>query len=471
MTQRFTFTTGAVTALSLALLAGCGDDGESTAGPAVAGPEALTLATGQIGRGGAFANNGDLLIGAPGANDNKGALLVVKSTDMDFSAHIKGEKQGDTFGTNVAALGDVVGDGGEYFAVSARYAEGEAPLSGAVYVYKYTPGSTDPLSLVVKLHGADAFDKFGEAVTAGDFNNDSINDIAVSAPFTYTEEAGFQSGRVTVYLGGALLAGKGSAPDATIAGDKVGAGIGAALMAGDVNNDGFDDLFVTASSKVLTYFGRGDFAAHLATALPDLKIRSDVGGKNGSGFGTSLAWLGDLDGDGYGEYAIGNPNRSDPLTYDNKGSVYIFKGGDTATLPVEFYENDVTWRLAKIVGENAADRFGSSLARADLGTRKLLMIGARWATGMINSAPVLVSGDVYQFDVATLLADTTITYDTTSTMTRYPIALTSGDYGRNLNVKGGKFFAGAPAVNGNRGAPYRKTITEVGSDDGSCCGG
>ena len=85
----------------------------------------------------------------------------------------------DNFGSQVAAVGDVDGDGRTDFAVAAINGDGpEASLSGSVTVYR---GGTSG-QILAKLGGEQALDKFGASVTGGcDLDADGSPDLVVGA--------------------------------------------------------------------------------------------------------------------------------------------------------------------------------------------------------------------------------------------------------------------------------------------------
>ncbi|MBI5185219.1 MAG: FG-GAP repeat protein [Nitrospinae bacterium] len=417
----------------------------------------MDLTGSRLGSSGCFVDvNGDgledLVAGATGGNGSKvkkGAALVylrksAKRLSSEYSLLAAGEKNGDSFGSAAANVGDVNGDGEDDFAVAAVNAAGEASLSGAVYVYQ---GGQNPPVLLAKLGGKMPLDKFGFSLAGGDINGDGTNDVIVGAP--YAASGYFQSGAVYVYYGGKAIS---TSPSAVIGGPSVNANIGKTVASGDINGDGHDDIFINAGAKVLVYYGAKKFKAKIENDdSPDVTIRSDTGGKSGSGFGTSIACLGDVNGDGIDDVAIGNPNRSTPATYDNKGSVYIFKG--SAGLPSEFFEDDSNYRLSKILGDSVGDRFGSSIALAgDIdgkGTPDIL-VGARWASGGTESS-TLLSGKVYLFHGEILLEDPSAVLTPSRARKGYSITTASGEYGNVLCCSEDVFFTGAPLVDNNAG--------------------
>lgn len=100
------------------------------------------------------------------------------------------------------------------------------------------------------------------------------------------------------------------------------------VAAGDLNADGFADLAIglpaalNGDGQVLVYLG----APRGISSRPDADLRS-TDGHNGR-FGASLAGVGDIEGDGYGDLAIGAPRAMATSATDTAvaGRVYTFHG-------------------------------------------------------------------------------------------------------------------------------------------------
>jgi FG-GAP repeat/Collagen triple helix repeat (20 copies)/FG-GAP-like repeat len=232
---------------------------------------------------------------------------------------------GIAFGTAVSSAGDVNGDGYADVAIGAS-AVGLSGSPGYAYVYLGGPFglATTPAWNVQGPDGAGS--AFGAAVSsAGDVNADGFADLAVASPGT---NAG--AGSVHLYLGSATglsmtAAFNQSAPDISV--QQFGA---AMASAGDVNGDGYSDLVVgggvysAVMRRAYVYLGG---PSGLATT--PAWNQSAPGGAN-IVFGLSVSSAGDMNADGYADIVIGAGDW-----YTGNGRAYIFLGGSggPATTP------------------------------------------------------------------------------------------------------------------------------------------
>jgi len=440
--------------LTFLLLQGCDSSSDSV------GQVDMSIA--RVGYSGGFVDlDGDgaqdVLIGAPDASASpcKGAIMAYYNSAEGFTAsrswEILGEAQGDAMGYAFANVGDVDGDGDDDFAVSSVNSTGEAPLSGAVSVYR---GGQDGPVLLAKLKGNLPLDKFGYRITGGDLNNDGKSDVIVAA--VYETADAFQSGAISIFLGGATI---GSTPDIVIRGTKANGGSGYGLATGDINGDDIADLFIGHGHSVLIYYGSSDLVGRLAqNQEADVHISGQSeggGGHSGHGFGDAIAYMGDINGDGFGDLAVSNWRRSAPDSADYIGSVYIFKGSNI--LPHEFYENNTEYLLVKITGTDRTDTFGAALALTpDLNNGGLpdLLVSAPWATGGLSGVQKS-SGKIYLFHTESLLQNTPSYLDADAAARTYTADTPSGEFGMALAAGTGDiFFAGAPSADRNRGKAF-----------------
>ncbi len=209
---------------------------------------------------------------------------------------------------------------------------------------------SDTLRLIGTVNGEYARDQFGIAVGGGgDVNNDGVADFLVGA--NVNDDGGDAAGKAYLYLGGATFD---ATPDLTVIGGAADFLGNAVDIIDDVNNDGFDDILIAASfnsdiaaraGKVLLLYG-GDPLDN----TPDLTAFGEAASDY---FGHSVTGAGDLNGDGFNDWAVGS-YKADDGSLDNIGKVYVFFGGNP---PDDIA--DLT-----IVGNADGERFGFAVAGA-----------------------------------------------------------------------------------------------------------
>lgn len=400
----------------------------------------------------------DKVVGAPYAfvSDRIGAVLVYKGTATGYGSSPMMVMTGDdNFGFSLVNLGDVDGDHKDDFAVGAINGSGsddsDSSLCGTVTIYK----GGNKWQVIKKLAGEEPMDKFGFSLASSDLNNDGYNDIIAGAPFNTNTPSLYQQGAVYVYFG----------PDFTRSvalhastGNK---GIGWAVTSGDINGDSIYDLLISANGKVLGFYGGSSFAPSISS--PDLTISSSA-----SGFGKAIAVIGDIDGDGKKEIAVGAPNAVINGNRDT-GSIYIVKGGDgIRTINLNAASADL---IVRIDGNGLFSRFGFSIASAgdlDGDAKPDFAIGAP----MADVNPGDLSGKVYLFkgkDIgpATTLANSTL-FNGMAKNQAYGTALASN--------KKGQILIGGPRSNMDTGGvslidALTGNIVSEGSSGGSTGGG
>lgn len=104
--------------------------------------------------------------------------------------------------------------------------------------------------------------------------------------------------------------------------DRMGASV---ANAGDVNNDGFPDMIVGAPEDWQVFFNGPGFARVISGANGSV-LRTYTGDEDFDLFGYAVAGVGDLNGDGYDEVAVGAPYAVPPAGILSGGMVRVFSG-------------------------------------------------------------------------------------------------------------------------------------------------
>ncbi len=310
-----------------------GESGQTAAGVGdVNGDGIADLVIGMTGAegGGLFrAGAAAIVFGREG-----GLPAIVSLDDLDGTNgfRLEGAIARQGVGSAVAAAGDVNGDGIDDVLVGA---EGTSPYgsdpvpSGAYVVFGSRDGFAPTLS-VDDLDGTNGFhfaaeqpgNGTGLRLSATDLNGDGLGDVLVSI-----------SGGLGVVLGSR----DGFAPTLAradldgIAGFIIN-GAFSARDAGDVNGDGVGDLIASGTGSVLrVVFGRDAFpaSADIDSLLGDGGgVRIAHTGLTGfADLGYDQAGVGDVNGDGVGDLAIGIPNAGIDGGYGfGTGQTYIVYG-------------------------------------------------------------------------------------------------------------------------------------------------
>jgi len=218
-----------------------------------------------------------------------------------------------------------------------------------------TPAQADDVIALSSLDGTNGFrldgvaqdDESGRAVAfAGDINGDNVDDLIIGA--SEADPAGSFSGSTYVVFGSpngfdaavslATLDGStGFRLDGVASSDRSGSAVSAA---GDVNDDGVDDLLIGApgadsdnepnagsSYVVFGQVGTFDPVISLSTLDGSNGFRLD-GYDSGDRSGVSVSGAGDVNGDGIDDLIIGASEVD--LDEDEAGAAYVVFGRDTA---------------------------------------------------------------------------------------------------------------------------------------------
>ena len=281
------------------------------------------------------------------------------------------------FGSTVAALGDLDGDGVEDLAVGATEDDGGGMNRGAVWIlFLNADGTVKSEQKIDEFNGGltgplEDDDRFGSALVAvGDLDGDGVTELAVGA---IGDDDGFSNaGAVyilflnsngTVASEQKISATAGGLAPALTLDDEFGGGLGAL---GDFDGDGVEDLAVGAIR-----FANLDGAVFLLNLNADGTVKSQsVITDNMSGlpantldselFGSSIVVGDDFDLDGIPELFVGAPSHR---TVDGvlPGAVYILFLDATGTVTSFDLVTDETAAFGKLFG---GDAFGCGLSLA-----------------------------------------------------------------------------------------------------------
>ncbi len=281
----------------------------------------------------------DVLIGAPYKRDPTtgdviGQALLYLGSPSGLSSTpawtVLGSGGWTYFGGRLSGAGDVNGDGYDDFMVSDFFFTDDQSAEGRVYLYYGSANGPAP-GPAWTADGNQANDYFGMSLaSAGDVNGDGYADVVIGAPSSSNPES--IEGRALLYYGSA--SGLGSAAGWTAEGNQYGAYLGNSVSsAGDVNGDGYADLVVGAYGFTNGELEEGRAFLYLGSAggLTTDAAWTAEGDQALAAFGSSVGSAGDVNGDGRDEWAVGAPQ------YDrgegNEGIAVVFDSLTTGPLP------------------------------------------------------------------------------------------------------------------------------------------
>lgn len=203
--------------------------------------------------------------------------------------------------------------------------------------------------------GQSVGDKFGWSVASAGDVNNDGYEDVIIGAIGCSQPETHE-GCVYVYFGSAL--GLNSTPNWSAEGNQGYSAFGYVVgTAGDVNGDGISDFFIGAPnySNGDTNEGKLDVYYGSASGLPATPDWSAEGGQAYAYFGLSAAAAGDATGDAIDDLIVGAPNASGDL--EHEGKVYLYAGavGDLNT--------NATWTAE---GNQAEAHFGEALSAGDL---------------------------------------------------------------------------------------------------------
>jgi hypothetical protein len=242
----------------------------------------------------------------PGGAALTGRAYVYSGVDFALICTMDGEGAGDEFGTAAAFVGDADGNGCDEVVIGARNAG--PGQRGRAYIFEYDGKSC---ALVRPLDPLPTAVDFGHLFADGgrDVTGDTVPDVYVG---DFTANRAYIFNGVT---GGVhrVLSGDGSG------------GFGLGEMIDDVSGDGLADLIIAAwvspvgaprAGKIFVYTGNGDVVETFTHTVAQATFGFDANG------------LGDVDGDGRGDYLV---TAAEDL--GARGKAYIIKGGTGGPRP------------------------------------------------------------------------------------------------------------------------------------------
>lgn len=334
----------------------------------------------------------DLAVGVPYDDENgtdRGALWILFMDDngqVDITRKIAAETggftdgldDGDRFGSAVAALGDLNGDGFRDVVVGVPGDDDGGTDRGGLWVLFLNGDGTVRLRQKISditgglVAGLNDGDQFGSAVAdIGDLNGDGITDLAVGVPFS--DDSGSNQGAVwilflnadgTVNAQQKISAVEGDFPGVLHAADQFGSAVSGL---GDIDGDGIRDLAVgaigdddggTERGAVWILFLNRNGTVKAAQKISQVEGKFDAFLSDGDHFGGALANLGDLNNDGVTELGVGASHSNDGGA--ERGAFYVLFLYRSAEVISSSRISQTAGNFSDTLSDNG--HFGSALA-------------------------------------------------------------------------------------------------------------
>ncbi len=328
----------------------------------------------------------DFLVGAYD-NDNylydagKTYLFLGRATWSDMllsqaDVTYVGEKTEDQSGTKLAGAGDFNGDGLADFLIGAWGNDDAGKETGKAYLFF---GRSDIASVAEQsVAAADAMFTgevpgdfaASDLAGAGDVNGDGYDDILLSGG--NNDEGAHDAGKIYLFLGGRSY-GSGTSYSMGDA-DEMYLGVDAydytgksVSSAGDVNGDGLADFLIEAVAyndtdllrgKAYLILGDRNFGDGGTVSLANSDY-TFLGESELDRAGMQVAGLGNIDGDGLGDFIIGAPYAHTVM----EGQSYIIRGMQMSSF-TRYSSIDLSLAGGMLWGENADDYSGYSVSSA-----------------------------------------------------------------------------------------------------------
>ena len=256
------------------------------------------------------------------------AVSTFADSPLELLTYITDEHS-DDFLIPIEGIGDMNGDGFDDFAVGA--------MTGR-YVKIYFGGSSIDTSNYIKIENCSV-----ASISGGDYNGDGYKDLIIGEP----DAVYYYKGRAQLYMGGENIS---SDPQLIFSRKSLEHLGNTVSFIGDVNNDGFEDIAISAEGPDFGYPGRV-YIHHGSTTLDTIPEFILDGKDSGDMFGKYVTAAGDVNGDGFDDFLIGAPRYPAP---GHEEYVYLFFGGDSINFNNAIEIRDTTQSHLESCGEMIA---------------------------------------------------------------------------------------------------------------------
>jgi len=250
--------------------------------------------------------------------------------------------------------------------------------------------SQDSLYLIGTFTGKSTEEKITTFSGIGDVNGDGYDDFMICYSQNYAN----------LYLGDNIFD---TIPDIKFICNNSDVGVIVLEKATDVNADGYDDILIKSIDFSLTGFFKGIVHLYLGGSVIDTIADFEYyEGWIQDAFGHSMSNAGDVNNDGYNDVIIGSPyNWSDGMGY-----AYLFYGGDTiVSKPVVifkgFFSGDDFGNAVASIGDINNDQYDDIIigapayvAEADTQAKAFIYFGGK---NMDNNPDIVLDEDAPYF--------------------------------------------------------------------------